>query len=178
MRMLIVRARGVVGALALSGMLSGCALVEKIDSLGDSASQVSVPTASELRSQVDWADPKDVAAVSAAKVVKRKSSGDANVPRPKTKPEIVDPKSLVGLDKLAIEEMLGAPQHITLAQPATVWAWEQDGCRMRLFFYPDLAAKKFRALTYEISAEQPKKNTMLIETCASRIKWANAKTPR
>jgi hypothetical protein len=94
------------------------------------------------------------------------------------KPEIIDPKSLVGLDKATIEEMLGAPQHITLAQPATVWAWEQDGCRMRLFFYPDLNAQKFRALTYEISAEQPTKNAMLIETCASRIKWANAETSR
>lgn len=178
MRMLIVRARGVVGALAVSGLLSGCALVEKMNSLGTNGNQVAAPTASELRSQVDWADPKDVAAVSTTTRPKRKTIPGANVPRPKTKPEIVDPKSLVGLDKLAIEEMLGAPQHITLAQPATVWAWEQDGCRMRLFFYPDLAAKKFRALTYEISAEQPKKNAMLIETCASRIKWANAKTPR
>lgn len=38
------------------------------------------------------------------------------------KSEIIDPKSLVGLDKATIEKMLGAPQHITLAQPATVWA--------------------------------------------------------
>lgn len=178
MRMLIARAKGAVCALAISVLVSGCVLVEQIGALSQKDTQASVPTVSELRSQVDWADPEDLAAAEARNKTRRKNVGDANVPRPKTKPEIVDPKSLVGLDKNAIEQMLGAPQHITLAQPATVWAWEQDGCRMRLFFYPDLAAQKFRALTYEISAEQPKKNAMLIETCASRIKWANAKTPR
>lgn len=182
MRMLIARARGVVCALAISGaisgLVSGCVLVEQIGALQERDTRASVPTLSELQSQVDWADPENLASPEIAKKTKRKPVSDANVPRPKVKPVIVDPKSLVGLDKLAIEEMLGAPQHITLAQPATVWAWEQDGCRMRLFFYPDLAAQKFRALTYEISADQPKKNAMLIETCASRIKWANAKTPR
>tara|TARA_R110002072_G_scaffold42848_3_gene120734 strand:- start:3174 stop:3722 length:549 start_codon:yes stop_codon:yes gene_type:complete len=182
MKMLIARAKGVVGALAVfgavSGFVSGCALVEQIDAIGKNDRRVSVPTVSDLRSQVDWAAPEDFEAAAARTKAKRVSAGDANVPRPKTKPEIVDPRTLVGLDKMAIEEILGAPQHITLTQPATVWAWEQDGCRMRLFFYPDLAAQKFRALTYEISADQPKKNAMLIETCASRIKWANAKTPR
>lgn len=178
MRMLIARAKGAVYALAISGAVSGCVLVEQIGALREGDTRASVPTVSELQSQVDWADPEDLASVGTGNKVKRKSAGDVNVPRPKTKPEIVDPRTLVGLDKMAIEQMLGAPQHITLAQPATVWAWEQDGCRMRLFFYPDLAAQKFRALTYEISAEQPDKNAMLIETCASRIKWAHAKTPR
>lgn len=178
MRVLIAGAKGVVCASAISLMASGCVLVEQIGALNQDDARASVPTVSELRSQVDWADPENLATPDSRIKTKRKSTGDANVPRPKIKPEIVDPKTLVGLDKMAIEQMLGAPQHITLAQPATVWAWEQDGCRMRLFFYPDLAAQKFRALTYEISAEQPKKNAMLIETCASRIKWANAETPR
>lgn len=178
MRMLIAGAKGVICATAISAIASGCVLVEQIGAIGEDGTQVSVPTLSQLRSQVDWADPEDLASAELKRKTKRKNVGDTNVPRPKTKPEIVDPKSLVGLDKMAIEEMLGAPQHITLAQPATVWAWEQDGCRMRLFFYPDLAAQKFRALTFEISAQQPKKNAMLIETCASRIKWANAETSR
>lgn len=178
MRMLIAHAKGVVCALAISGLVSGCVLVEQIGALSDDDLRASVPTLSELQSQADWANPEDLTKPGTRGKPKRKPGSDANVPRPKIKPVIVDPKSLVGLDKSTIEQMLGAPQHITLAQPATVWAWEQDGCRMRLFFYPDLAAQKFRALTYEISAEQPKKNAMLIETCASRIKWANAKTPR
>ncbi len=179
MRMLVARAKGAVCAIVISGLLSGCGLVERVGALGQDNQQSLVPTLSELQSQVDWADPADVVAAHEREAVKRSGrGGDADVPRPKIKPEIVDPKSLVGLDKVAIEQMLGAPHHITLAQPATVWTCEQDGCRMRLFFYPDLAAQKLRALTYEVSADLPKKNATLIETCASRIKWANAETSR
>lgn len=172
MRMLMARATGAACAL----MISGCTLVEQIGALTSPEDRAAVPAVSDLRSAADRADPKVLkGGVSKSKTV-RNLPGNGHIPRPKMKPEIVDPKALVGLDKQAIEQMLGAPHHITLAQPATVWAWEQDGCRMRLFFYPDLTAQKFRALTYEISAEQPKKNAMLIETCASRIKWANAET--
>ena len=172
MRMLIARAICVVCALTISG----CTLVEQIGALSSADDTVAVPTLSELESGADWANPEDLVEAPGKKGRTRKSDGEAVVPRPKTKPEIVDPKALVGLDKETIEQMLGSPHHITLAQPATVWVWEQDGCRMRLFFYPDLNAQKFRALTYEISADMPKKNAMLIETCASRIKWANAET--
>lgn len=172
MRMLVARTVGV----AVAFMISGCTLVEQIGALTGPTDKPAVPTVSDLRSNADWADPEDAKRAIAAGRSARKRPGGARVPRPKVKPEIVDPKALVGLDKQAIAQMLGAPHHITLAQPATVWAWEQDGCRMRLFFYPDLAAQKFRALTYEISADQPKKNATLIETCASRIKWANAET--
>ena len=175
MRMSVARANGAVGAIVISGLLSGCALVERIGALGEDDQQASVPTVSDLGSQEDWADPADLAADRNGEEISR---GDTDVPRPKTKPEIIDPKSLVGLDKVAIEQMFGAPQFITIAQPATVWSWEQDGCRMRLFFYPDIATQKFRALTYEISAEKPTKNATLIETCASRIKWSNAETTR
>jgi hypothetical protein len=172
MRMLMARAMCAACAL----MISGCTLVEQIGALTAPDDNAAVPTVGDLRSAADWADPEDLKDGGSKSKATRTSSGDTHIPRPKMKPEIVDPKALVGLDKQAIEQMLGAPHHITLAQPATVWAWEQDGCRMRLFFYPDLTAQKFRALTYQISADQPKKNAMLIETCASRIKWANAET--
>lgn len=172
MRMLIARAAGAVCAL----MISGCTLVEQIGALSTRDNGDPAPTLSELESGADWTSPGDIKEAAAKNGRNRIATVNVTVPRPKTKPEIVDPKALVGLDKETIEQMLGSPHHITLAQPATVWAWEQDGCRMRLFFYPDLNAQKFRALTYEISAEMPKKNAMLIETCASRIKWANAET--
>ena len=66
--------------------------------------------------------PGGVTAAQIRKKIKVSSRVDADVPRPGMKSEIIDPKSLVGLDKATIEKMLGAPQHITLAQPATVWA--------------------------------------------------------
>ena len=158
-----------VAAVGLS-LLSGCALVDSLETaLTPETGQPAADTGTTVTQTA--ALPPDTDA-------DRSQKDEAFVPRPKTKPEIVDPKSLVGLDKQSIEKILGAPHHITLAQPATVWVWEQDGCRMRMFFYPDLAGDKFRALTYEISAKQAKRNAMLIETCASRIKWANAGTGR
>tara|TARA_R110000868_G_scaffold411266_1_gene702590 strand:- start:3304 stop:3828 length:525 start_codon:yes stop_codon:yes gene_type:complete len=171
MQMLMARCMGALCAL----MISGCTLVEQIGALsGDQ--DAAVPALSGLETHADWTSPEDQENTPAPSVRVPRTTGDDAVPRPKTKPEIVDPKALVGLDKQSIELIFGLPHHITLAQPATVWAWEQDGCRMRLFFYPDLTAQKFRALAYEISANQPKNNAMLIETCASRIKWANAET--
>ncbi len=172
MKMLMVRCIGALCALTISG----CTLVEQIGELTTSDQDAAAPTLSELETHVDWTHLGDQDSTAAKRARDRKTIGDEAIPRPKTKPEIVDPKALVGLDKQSIELIFGAPHHITLAQPATVWAWEQDGCRMRLFFYPDLTAQKFRALAYEISASQPKKNAMLIETCASRIKWSNAET--
>jgi len=169
--------RAVFAAFCLS--ISGCTLIERIDAATSSDGASRAPTVAELRQQVDWAEPGSPGPGD----LKDKKAETAFVPRPKSKPVIVDPKMLVGLDKSAIAEILGEPHRITLAQPATVWAWEQDGCRMRLFFYPDLAKQKFRALTYEISTGaknkyQRARDSMLIETCASRIKWANAGTAR
>lgn len=175
MKNLIIR--GIFAACCLS--ISGCTLIERIGVATSPDGAASAPTVTELRRQVDWAEPGsgDLGAL------KDKKAATVFVPRPKSKPEIVDPKELVGLDKSAIAEILGEPHRITLAQPATVWAWEQDGCRMRMFFYPDLARQSFRALTYEISTaaknkSQRARDSMLIETCASRIKWANADTTR
>jgi len=169
--------RGVFAACCL--LISGCTLIERIGAATSPDGAAHAPTVSELRNQVDWAEP----GLPAVDSLKDKKAEKAFVPRPKTKPAMVDPKALVGLDKSAIAEILGEPHRITLAQPATVWAWEQDGCRMRLFFYPDLAKQKFRALTYEISTgaktrSQRARDSMLIETCASRIKWANAGVAR
>ena len=160
-------------------LLSGCSIAEHISAATSSGDAPQSLTEGQLRDQVDWADPG-----AAAPPLEARAKAESDfVPKPKIKPEILDPKQLVGLDKPAIVRILGEPHRITLAQPATVWAWEQDGCRMRLFFYPDLAKKTFRALTYEISTGaktryQITRDSMLIETCASRIKWANASAIR
>ena len=169
--------RGVFAACCL--LISGCTLIERIGAVTSSGDTAHVPTITELQQQVDWAEP----GTPEPDNLKDRKAAKVFIPRPKTKPAILDPKALVGLDKSAITEILGEPHRITLAQPATVWAWEQDGCRMRLFFYPDLAQQKFRALTYEISTgaktqSQRARDSMLIETCASRIKWANAGVSR
>ena len=70
----------------------------------------------------------------------------ATTPVPKRKPDIVDPKSLVGLDKAAVTALFGEPHSITLAQPALGWSWRTDDCVLRRCFYPDVSERKFKAL--------------------------------
>ena len=50
MRMLVARAKSAVCVTVMSGLVSGCALVERFDALGQGGQQASVPTVSELRS--------------------------------------------------------------------------------------------------------------------------------
>ena len=99
-------------------------------------------------------------------------------PIPKRKPDIVDPKTLVGLDKETVSEMFGEPHSITLSQPALVWSWQTDDCVMRLFFYPDVADRTFKALAYQINAIDQKHKAVVLDTCASRLKWAHAEATR
>lgn len=152
MRTWPVRIAAVVAVLAVSG----CAVIDEVDRA--------------LSPPVTSAAPAGA------------SSGDAAaaeaVPLPKRKPVVIDPKSLVGLDKAAVTDLFGAPHSITFAEPAMVWAWQLQGCRMKLFFYPDVAEKTFRALTWEVSGDGAPGSSALAETCPSRIRRAHADVPR
>lgn len=102
----------------------------------------------------------------------------ATTPVPKRKPDIVDPKTLVGLDKAAVTALFGEPHSITLAQPALVWSWRTDDCVLRLFFYPDVSDRKFKALAYQINTTEEKHKAVVIDTCATRLKWAHDEATR
>lgn len=101
-----------------------------------------------------------------------------NTPRPKRKPDMLDPKTLVGLDKAAVSALFGEPYQVATSQLALVWMWKTDDCEMRVFFYPDVADKKFKALAYEIHVLNPKNKAVVLDTCASRLKWAHAEATR
>ena len=156
MRTWLVRIAAAIAVLAASG----CAVIDEVDRA------LSPPVTSAM-------PPGDapVAYPSAAEAV----------PLPKRKPAIpmtIDPKALVGLDKAAATGLFGAPHTITFAEPAMVWAWQVQGCRMKLFFYPDVAEKTFRTLTWEVSADAASGDTALAETCPTRIRRAHADVPR
>lgn len=154
--------------LAVIVTISGCAV---FDDIGTALSPgvAAVPAATARSGDVTPPEIRPSAA---------RHARTGTVPLPKRKPDLVDPKTLVGLDKAAVSVLFGAPHRVTTAEPATVWAWETGGCRMRLFFYPDVSATTQRALTYEISADSEKFNALLVDTCASRLKWAHAETSR
>lgn len=163
----------IVPALAAAGIVavSGCAMFDEFDRASPrDEGLASLPAV--------WPDSGFDSLPREATTVTGPPISAESVPMPKRKPLLIDPKSLVGLDQSAVFLLFGEPHQVTQAQPATVWVWEMNGCRMRLFFYPDVAAKTFRALTYEVSADSPKSNSLLTDVCPSRIKWAHAEASR
>lgn len=76
-----------------------------------------------------------------------------SVPLPKTKPrkvERIKPKTLVGMTREQVKTLIGDPVTVADRPPATVWSYRTTGCALEVFFYLDVASKKFRALTYEL----------------------------
>jgi hypothetical protein len=61
-----------------------------------------------------------------------------------------NPEEVIGLDLAQISRLLGEPAFRTEQPPAKVWSYAGTGCAMRVFVYPDIKSKVFRALTYEI----------------------------
>ncbi|MFO1059165.1 MAG: hypothetical protein U1E53_19640 [Dongiaceae bacterium] len=63
---------------------------------------------------------------------------------------LLDPGQLVGLDLAAVTRLLGQPAAQSERPPAKVWSYNGDGCSLRVFVYPDINTRLFRALTYDI----------------------------
>lgn len=61
-----------------------------------------------------------------------------------------NPDQVIGLDLAQIARLLGDPASRSEQPPAKVWRYAGAGCSMRVFVYPDIKSRVFRALTYEI----------------------------
>jgi len=73
-------------------------------------------------------------------------------PSPARKPALVlvTPAELNGLEIQDAWRLFGEPDSQQEEPPATVWSYHRGGCRLRLYFYPDLLDNRKRALTYEL----------------------------
>jgi hypothetical protein len=75
----------------------------------------------------------------------------ATPPEPDTsEAALKSPEEVIGLDLAQISRLLGEPAFRTEQPPAKVWSYAGTGCAMRVFVYPDIKSRVFRALTYEI----------------------------
>lgn len=154
---------------AVVTLVAGCEMLDRMDKASGERDRAKIPSVWEPTAATPGPEVNPALAA--------RTSTD-EMPRPKRKPDIVDPKALVGLDKAAISSIFGEPHRITVAQPALVWSWQTDECEMRLFLYPDVADRTFRALAYEISVADEKHKAVIVDTCASRLKWAHAEDSR
>jgi len=62
-----------------------------------------------------------------------------------------DPKRLVGLNEAQTIGLLGDPFIAEERPPARIWTFSDGGCRLQVFFYPDLSDQHFEALTVSFS---------------------------
>lgn len=61
---------------------------------------------------------------------------------------------LVGLSRDEARSMLGTPASATEEASAIVWRYAENDCQLRLFFFMDMTAHDFRALSYDASSSQ------------------------
>lgn len=65
-------------------------------------------------------------------------------------PDVPDVETLLGLDFVAVRDLLGDPALEEIQAPATVWAYNGRGCVLSVFFYPHVDGGEYRALTYDV----------------------------
>jgi hypothetical protein len=76
-------------------------------------------------------------------------------PPPKPAPPVdaraVEPVKLIGLDRSAAQELLGAPVSESEAGSAKVWTYRTGPCELEVFFSYDLARADFYVLSYSVN---------------------------
>lgn len=84
------------------------------------------------------------------------------VPTPKAAPQMrpkypmtLDPRILIGLRPDQAELIVGRPKHVSQQPPATVWAYGDKNCGLRIFFYPELNTETPKALAVTVDTKNP-----------------------
>lgn len=94
-------------------------------------------------------------------------------PRRPTRPapaEPMDLSRLVGLDPDDVRKLLGAPDRVREANPATVWAYASNACLLEVYFYMDLGSQKLRVLAYDINTAGRANDQRASNGCANQIR--------
>jgi hypothetical protein len=84
------------------------------------------------------------------------------------KPEMIDPKSLLGLDPSGVEKRLGTPARMENGTLSRKWVYAASGCSFSVFFYPNVNSTSFRVLKYG-SNKDSGEATDSTDACIRRI---------
>ena len=93
--------------------------------------------------------------------------------KPAPKPKLFDPRQLVGLDQVTVEDTMGKPEGIYQEPPATVWSYKGTDCTLDVYFYLDIGSNKLRALSYDAKTEAKADRDGAIRVCVGRIQAEN-----
>lgn len=79
----------------------------------------------------------------------QQSEGEAPIPAS------FEPQQFIGREATELVAMLGEPEEISEAPPATIWRYQVVGCRMDVFLYRNVETRQLRSLSYKISGPAP-----------------------
>lgn len=79
------------------------------------------------------------------------------------------PQKLIGLDQREVTDLLGPAVRTREVPPAVVWEYRLNACALDVFFYMDLASKRFRTLAYDMKSADGKQDKSLA-LCLDRIR--------
>ena len=85
----------------------------------------------------------------------------------------IDPKLLIGKNQNEAEAVLGPPNAVQAAPPATIWQYKADGCTLEVFFYMDMGSNSLRALAYDAKLAEPPANEETIAQCVGLVQVTN-----
>jgi len=83
------------------------------------------------------------------------------------RPPVLQPESLIGLNRDETVAALGTPEFMQERPPATVWAYRTGDCVLEIFFYVNVATRESRALATNVVA--PADTEAGRRNCAQRI---------
>jgi hypothetical protein len=69
---------------------------------------------------------------------------------PQTASSSMAPAELVGFEFASVLRVLRKPDSVQKNALSIVWVYSDSGCRLDLFFYPDIETAKFHLLKYEL----------------------------
>jgi hypothetical protein len=72
---------------------------------------------------------------------------------------VINPMQLVGLTENEIQVLLGRPSIVDENPPARTWRYRRGTCTLTLALYPDVQTRIYRALTYEVTSDDPTRST-------------------
>src|SRR5262249_11803701 len=87
-------------------------------------------------------------------------------------PPSLEKPFLVGLTQTETTKLLGAPAERKKLPPSEIWTYHSTICDVRLFFYPEVGGRTFRALTYQI--DEPSDTDPAHSACLSSLLKAPA----
>jgi hypothetical protein len=91
-------------------------------------------------------------------------------PAPEPFPMQLDPGILIGLAPEQVEVMMGQAIATREEPPASVWVYRSGECALEVFFYPEVATKKPRALAYTVGGKD--QSDAAKQECFARIRMA------